>query len=53
LGASDQRRTPAGLPQGQRPIPHVTGSWLGPKVDLDGSGKSRTHPDSIPGLTSP
>jgi hypothetical protein len=32
---------------------HCIGGWVGPRVSLDGSGKSRAHRDLIPGPSSP
>jgi hypothetical protein len=36
----------------ERPGTHSIGGWMGPRVGLDGCGKSRPHWDSIPGLSS-
>ena len=33
----------------ERPGTHCIGSWMGPRVGLDGCGKSRPYRDSIPG----
>jgi hypothetical protein len=37
----------------QRPSTHCIGGWVGPRVDLGKCGKSRSHQNSIPGLSSP
>jgi hypothetical protein len=33
--------TPRPLPRGERHDTHCTGGWMGPRVGLDGCGKSR------------
>ena len=43
-----QRHAPAALSLGRIPVTHCTGDCLGPRVGLDGCGKSRPHRDSIP-----
>ena len=48
-----QRHAPASLPPGKRTGTHFIGGWLGPRVSLDGCGKSRFHRDSIPGPSIP
>jgi hypothetical protein len=37
---------PAALPPAKRPGTHCTIDWVGPRVGLDGCGKSRPHRDS-------
>ena len=37
----------------ERPCTHRIGGWVGPRVGLDGCGKSRPHRDSIPGPSIP
>jgi len=37
----------------ERPGTHCVGGWVGPRVVLDGCGKSRPHRDSIPESPSP
>ena len=37
----------------ERPGTHCTGGWVGPRVSLDGCGKTRPHQDSIPGPSGP
>ena len=53
MGVSGQRQTPADLPSGNTPGTHCIGGWVGPRVGLNGCGKSRPHWDSIPGPSSP
>jgi len=36
-----QRHTTAALPQGKGPGTHCIGGWVGPRVSLDGCGKTR------------
>ena len=45
--------TPWPLYPRERPYNHCTGGWVGPRVGLNGCGKSRPHRDSIPGPSSP
>jgi hypothetical protein len=45
-------RAPAALPPG-RIGTHRIGGWVGPRVVLDGWGKSRSYRDSIPGPSGP
>jgi hypothetical protein len=40
-GVGGQRHAPAALPLGKRPGTHCVGGWVGPKVGVDGCGKSR------------
>jgi hypothetical protein len=47
------RLDPVALPPEKRPGTYCTGVWMGPRVRLDGCGKSRPHWDSIPGPSSP
>jgi hypothetical protein len=37
----------------ESPGTHCTGGWVGPRANLDVCKKSRSHRDSIPGLSSP
>ena len=53
MGVGGQRHAPAALLPRKRPSTHCTGGWLGPRVGLDGCGKSRPHQDSILGPSSP
>jgi hypothetical protein len=48
MGVSGQRHAPAALPPGMRRGTHFTGGWVGPRVGVEGYGKSRLHWDSIP-----
>ena len=41
-----QLHAPAALPLGKRPGTHCTGGCVGPRVDLDGYGKSHPHRDT-------
>ena len=52
-GVDGQRHVRATLPPVKRPATHVIGDWVGPRAGLDGSGKSRSHQDLIPGPSSP
>jgi len=52
MGLGDQRHAPAALPSVNRPGTHCTGDWMGPRVGVDGCGKSRHHRDSFPGPSS-
>jgi len=45
--------TPWPLYPRERPGTHFIGGWVGPTRVLDGSGKSQTHRDSMPGPFSP
>jgi hypothetical protein len=38
--------TPRSLYSRERPGTHCIGSWVGPRANLDGCGKSRLHRDS-------
>jgi len=44
------KASPTALPLGKRPGTHSTGRCGGPRVDLNGGKKHRSHRDSIPGL---
>ena len=44
---------PGSLYTRQRAGTHYTGGWVGPRAGLDRCGKSRSHPDSLPGPSSP
>ena len=48
-----QRHAPAALPPGKETGAYSPGRWVGPRVGLDGCGKSRRRRDSIPGPSSP
>jgi hypothetical protein len=48
MGMGVQRHFPATLPR-ERPGTYCIGGWVGPRVGLDGCGKSCPHQDSIPG----
>jgi hypothetical protein len=48
-----QHHAPTALAPGMRPVTHCTRGWVGPRVGLDGCGKSRPRRDSIPGPPSP
>jgi hypothetical protein len=48
-----QSHAPAYLPSGKRPATCCTRDWVGPKVGLDGCGKSRSRLYSILGPSSP
>jgi hypothetical protein len=37
----------------ERPGTYCIGGWVGPRVGLDGCGKSQPYQDSIPGPSSP
>ena len=45
---SGQQYAPAALYARERRGTHCTGGWVGPRVGLDGRGKSLPHLDSIP-----
>jgi hypothetical protein len=48
-GVGGQRHTPTTL----HPVyTYRTGDWVGPRVGVDGCGKSRLHWDSTPGQSS-
>ena len=47
------RHAPAAHYPRERPGTHSIGGWVGPRVGLDRSGKSRPHRDSIPRPLSP
>ena len=51
-GVGVQRHAPAALLPRKIPGTHCTGGWVGPRVGLEGCGKSRPHRDSIPGPSS-
>jgi hypothetical protein len=38
-----QRHAPAASHPRKRPGTHYTGNWVGPKVSLEGCGKSQPH----------
>jgi hypothetical protein len=46
-----QRHAPTNLPPGKTGT-HCIGGWVGPRVGLDGCGKSRPHRNSILGPSS-
>jgi len=52
-----QRYSPATLPPEKRAGTHCTGRWVGPRVGVDGCGKSplksHLHRNSIPGSSIP
>ena len=48
-GVGGQSHALAALPPGKRPGTHYTGGWEGPRVGLDGCGKSRPYKVLIPG----
>ena len=48
-----QRHAPTAAYARERPGTHFTGGWVGLGAGLDSCGKSRPHPDSIPGPSSP
>ena len=48
-GVGGQDHAPAALSQVKRPGTHSTGPSVGHRVGIDGCGKSRPQPDSIPG----
>jgi hypothetical protein len=50
--SSTQRNAPAALPPGKTRYP-CKGGWAGPRVGLDGWGRSCPHRDSILGSSSP
>ena len=52
MGVGGQCHTSAALPPGKRPGTHCIGSWVEPRVGLDGCGKSPTRQDSTPGHSS-
>jgi hypothetical protein len=47
MGVGDQRHSPAALPPAMGPAGNFIGGWMGPRVILDWSGKSRLHLNSI------
>jgi len=48
MGVGGQRHAMTALPPGNTRYPFI-GGWVGPRVGLDGCGKSRPHRDLIPG----
>jgi hypothetical protein len=52
MGVGCQRHAQAALPLRNRPDTHRIAGWAGPRVSLDGHGKSRPNRDSIPGPSS-
>ena len=52
MGVVGQGDAPAVLPPGKRPGTHFIVGWLGTRGGVDGCGKSRSHRDSIPDLSS-
>jgi len=53
MGLGGQPSDPAALPTGKRPFTHCTVGWVGPRVGMDGCGKSRPYRHLIPGPPSP
>jgi hypothetical protein len=53
MGMGGQHHAPAALSSGKRSGTHCIGGWVGPRIGLDGFGKSRPHRDSIIGQSSP
>jgi len=47
MGVDGQRHAPAST-SGERPDTHCIGGWVGPRVGLDGRGKSRPLPGFDP-----
>ena len=47
-GVGDQRHAPVALPPGKRAGTHCIGGWVGPRVGLDGNGKSFPYRDRSP-----
>ena len=52
-GMGGQRHAPATLFPGKKPGTHCTGGWVGPRVGLDGCGKSRLPPGFDPRTVRP
>jgi hypothetical protein len=50
MGEGSQRHAMDTLPPGKRPCTHCTGSWVGPRADMNRCGKSR--PTSISAMAS-
>jgi hypothetical protein len=48
MGVGGQLHAPAALPPGKRPSTHCIGGLVGPRVGLDGCGKSRPPPGFDP-----
>jgi hypothetical protein len=48
-----QRHVPVALPPGKRHGTYSTGGWVGPRVGLDGCGKSHAHRNWIPAPSNP
>jgi len=48
-----QRHAPAALPSVKRPGTHCIGGWVGPRVGVDGCGKSRPPPGFDPRTVQP
>jgi hypothetical protein len=48
MGVGGQRHAPVALPPGKRPGTHCIEGWVGPRVGLDGCGKSRPPPGFDP-----
>jgi hypothetical protein len=53
MGVGGQRHATAALALGKIPGTNSTGGWMGPRVGMDGCGKSHPHWDLILGLSSP
>ena len=48
-----QRHSPAALTPKKDSVPLFIGSWVDPRVGLEGCRKFRPHRDSHPGQSSP
>jgi len=53
MGVDGQRHAPAALPPGKKPGTHCIRGWVGPRVSLDGCGKSRPPPGFDPQTVQP
>jgi hypothetical protein len=53
MGVGGQHHAPAALAPGKRPGTHYKGGWVGPRVGLDGCGKSRHLPGFNPRTVQP
>jgi len=53
MGVSGQRHAPTAFPPGKRPGTHCIGGCVGPRVGVDGCGKSRPQPCFDPRTVQP
>jgi len=53
MGVGSQRHAPAAFYPRERPGTHCSGGWVGPRVALDGCGKSQPLPGFDPRTVQP